>query len=129
MHDPIADMIVRIKNATDSQKESVVFPHSKLKLAIAEVLMKDGFIKSFSKKGKKIAKWIEVVLAYEDGMPRIQGVSRVSKSSKRIYTKSKDLKSVKSGFGRTILSTSKGIMTDKQAKEAGVGGEALFKIW
>ncbi len=129
MHDPIADMIIRIKNASDSKKESVVFPHSKLKLAIADVLMKEGFIQSFGKKGKKVAKWIEVVLAYNDGAPRISGVTRMSKTSKRIYTKAKDIKSVKSGTGRLILSTPKGIMTDKQAKEAGIGGEALFKIW
>ncbi len=129
MHDPIADMIIRIKNASDSKKESVVFPHSKLKLAILEVLMKEGFIKSFGKKGKKVAKWIEVVLAYDEGAPRISGVVRMSKTSKRIYQKAKDLKSVRSGSGRLILSTPKGIMTDKQSKEAGVGGEALFKIW
>lgn len=129
MHDPIADMIIRIKNASDAGKESVVFPHSKLKLAIADVLMKDGFVKSFAKKGKKVAKWIEVVLIYEDGEPKIRGVARVSKSSKRVYQKAKDIRSVKNGTGVLVLSTPKGIMTDKQAKEAGVGGEALFKIW
>jgi small subunit ribosomal protein S8 len=129
MHDPIADMIVRIKNASDSKKESVVFPHSKLKLAILATLEKHGFIKSFAKKGKKIAKWIEVVLAYDDGAPRITGVQRVSKSSKRIYQKAKDIRSVRNGFGRLVLSTPKGIMTDKEAREAKLGGEALFKIW
>ena len=127
--DQIADMIVRIKNASDSRKESVVFPYSKLKLAILDVLFKEGFIKSFGKKGKKIAKFIEVGLIYDDGGSRISGVERVSKNSKRIYHKSKDVHRVKSGFGRLILSTPKGIMTDKMAKEAKVGGEALFKIW
>ena len=129
MHDPIADMIVRIKNASDAEKKSVVFPYSKLKLAILETLMKEGFIKSFSKKGKKIAKFIEVVLVYEDGMPKIQDVERVSKASKRIYYKAKNVKKVKNGFGAMILSTPKGIMTDKMAREANMGGEALFKIW
>ncbi len=128
--DPIADMIVRIKNATDSKKESVVFPHSKTKVAILDTLLKNGFIKSFGKKGKKVAKWIEVVLAYdENGDGLVTGAERVSKTSKRIYNKSKDIRSVKNGMGRLILSTSKGIMTDKEAKEAKVGGEALFKIW
>ncbi|MBP6888865.1 MAG: small subunit ribosomal protein [Patescibacteria group bacterium] len=127
--DPIADMIVRIKNATESKKESVVFPYSKLKLAIADVLFKDGFIKSFGKKGKKIAKFIEVVLVYEDGAPKIHGIERVSKTSKRIYQKSKSINKVKGGMGALILSTPKGIMTDKAAKEANVGGEALLKIW
>ena len=129
MHDQIGDMIVQIKNASDSKKESVVFPYSKLKLAILDTLFQSGFIKSFGKKGKKIAKFIEVVLVYEDGSPRIKGVERVSKASKRIYHKSKDIRKVKSGMGSLILSTPKGIMTDKTAKEAKVGGEALFKIW
>ena len=127
--DPIGDMIVRIKNASDSRKESVVFPNSKLKLAILDVLMKEGYVKSFGKKGKKVAKFIEVVLAYENDTPRIHGIDRVSKTSKRIYTKTKDIHRVKNGMGRLILSTPKGIMTDKSAREAKVGGEALFKVW
>ena len=129
MHDPIADMIVQMKNASDSRKESVVFPYSKLKAAILDVLFKEGYVKSFGKKGKKVAKFIEAVLVYENGDPRIHGVERVSKSSKRVYNKTKDIRKVKSGMGNLILSTPKGIMTDKAAKEAMVGGEALFKIW
>lgn len=127
--DPIADMIVRIKNAGISKKESVVFPYSKLKVAILDSLLKNGYIKSFGKKGKKIAKFIEVVLAYDEGQPRISGVERVSKTSKRVYNGVKDMRRVKSGLGSLILSTPKGIMTDKEAKVANVGGEALFKIW
>jgi small subunit ribosomal protein S8 len=127
--DTIGDMIIRIKNATESRKESVVFPHSKLKLAIADTLFKAGYIKSFGKKGKKIAKFIEVGLIYENGESKINGVERVSKNSKRVYNKMGEIKRVKSGLGSLILSTPKGIMTDKSAKEARVGGEALFKIW
>lgn len=127
--DPIADMIVRMKNASDSKKESVVFSHSKLKLAILDVLLKNGYVKSFGKKGKKTVKFIETVLIYDENGPRIHGVVRVSKNSKRVYSKSKDIKRVKNGLGIMILSTPKGIMTDRQAKEANVGGEALFKIW
>ena len=130
MTDPIADMIVRIKNASDSKKESVVLPYSKLKVAILDVLMKEGFVSSFGKKGKKIVKYIEVVLAYdENGQSKIHGVDRVSKTSKRVYQKAKDIRSVKNGFGALILSTPRGIMTDKVAKAEKVGGEALFKIW
>ncbi len=129
MTDPIGDMIVRIKNASDSKKESVVFPYSQLKAAIMEVLFKEGYIKSFSKKGKKVQKFIDAVLVYEGGKPRINGVDRVSKASKRVYNKVSDIKKVKNGFGTLILSTPKGIMTDKMAREAKVGGEALFKIW
>ncbi len=128
--DPIADMIVRIKNASDSKKESVVFPYSKLKLAILDVLMKNGYVKSFGKKGKKVVKFIEVVLSYdEDGAGMIRGVEKVSKNSKRVYSKSKDIKKVKNGMGILVLSTPKGIMTDKTAKGENLGGEALFKIW
>jgi small subunit ribosomal protein S8 len=129
MTDPVSDMIVRIKNASDSRKESVVFPYSKLKAAIMDVLFKEGYVKSYSKKGKKIQKFIEAVLVYEGGVGRIHGVDRVSKTSKRVYQKVSDIKKVKSGFGTLILSTPKGIMTDKQAREAKTGGEALFKIW
>ena len=130
MHDPIADMIVRIKNASDSKKESVVFPYSKLKLAISDCLQKDGFIKSFGKKGKKVVKFIEVGLLYgEDGEAKISGVKRVSKSSKRVYKSAKDIKKVRSGFGTLVMSTPRGIMSGKKSKEQGVGGEALFEIW
>jgi small subunit ribosomal protein S8 len=127
--DPISDMIIRIKNATEQKKESVVFPSSKLKLAIADALFKDGFVKSFGKKGKKIAKFIEVGLIYENGESKIHGVERVSKTSKRIYKKAGDIKKVKGGMGAMVLSTPKGIMTDRLAREANVGGEVLFKIW
>jgi len=129
MTDPIADMITRIKNASTSQKESVVFPYSKLKLAILDVLLKEGFVRSFAKKGKKIAKFIEVSLIYTDGESRITDVSRESKSSRRVYLQAKDIKTVKSGYGVLVLSTPKGIMTDKQARAEHLGGEALFKIW
>jgi small subunit ribosomal protein S8 len=127
--DSISDMIVRMKNATDSRKESVVFPYSKIKLAILDILQKEGYIKSFGKKGKKVVKFIEVVLAYSGKEGRINGVKRVSKSSKRVYFGSKEIKKVKNGLGALVMSTPKGIMTDKMAREAKVGGEALFEIW
>jgi len=122
-------MIVRIKNASDAKKESVVFSYSKFKAAILEKLLKEKFIESFSKKGKKVTKFIEVTLSYEDGSPRISGVDRLSKSSKRIYQRSSNIRKVKNGMGALILSTPKGIMTDAEAKQANVGGEALFTIW
>ncbi len=122
-------MIVRIKNATDSKKESVVFPYSKIKLAILEILQKEGYIKSFGKKGKKVIKFIDVTLSYDGKDGRINGVKRVSKTSKRVYVGSKEIKKVKNGLGTLVLSTPKGIMTDKMARDAKVGGEALFEIW
>ncbi len=128
--DHIADMITRIKNATDVRKESVVFPYSQLKFDIATVLEKEGFLKSVSKKGKKITKFIEVELAYDaEGQPKINGVERISKSSKRIYQKAKDIFPVKYGTGLLVLTTPKGILTGAQARKEKVGGEALFKVW
>ena len=127
--DSISDMIVQIRNASDARKESVVLPYSKLKLAILDVLLKEGFVKSFGKKGKKVVKFIDVTLSYENDQPKIHGVQRISKSSRRVYQKSKDIRGVKNGFGILVLSTPKGIMSDKTARAEKVGGEALFKIW
>src|ERR1035437_2170679 len=127
--DPISDMIVQIRNGSDAGKESVVLPYSKLKLSILDTLLKEGFVKSFAKKGKKVIKFIEVALAYEGDEPKIHGVQRISKSSRRVYQKSKDIRGVKNGFGVLVLSTPKGIMSDKIARMEKVGGEALFKIW
>jgi small subunit ribosomal protein S8 len=130
MTDQIADMIIRIKNASTSKKESVSFPYSNLKLSILDVLQKEGFIKSFEKKGKKVIKFLDVSLLYSvDGEARVHDVERVSKSSKRVYYPYKELRPVKSGHGILVLSTPKGVMSDKQAKAEKVGGEALFKIW
>lgn len=128
--DPIADMIVRIQNASAVRKSTVLVPYSKMKLSIAELLEKEGFVKSVAKKGKKVAKSIEIGLVYgEDGEPRVSGVQRVSKFSKRVYMGSKKLYPVKSGYGLMVLTTPKGILSDKEARKENVGGEALFKIW
>lgn len=123
-------MIIKIKNANLRGLETVSFPYSKLSLAIAEVLEKEGYVKNVTKKGKKVVKTLEVGLVYDDAkQPRVTDVKRVSKSSKRIYVGSSEIKGVKSGFGTLVLTTPNGILTDKQAKAAKVGGEALFKIW
>jgi len=129
MTDPISDMIVRLKNAGLSQKDSVVFPYSKLKYEICVVLEKEGFIKSLTKKSKK-SRALEVELNYGlDSSPRIQDVKRISKPSRRVYMKSSELRPVKNGYGTLILSTPKGIVTDVLARKEKVGGEALFEIW
>jgi len=127
--DPIADMIVRIKNAGAAGNDVVTVPYSKMKMAIAELLEREGFVKSVSKKGKKIAKSIEIGLVYDEDEPRVKGAERISKFSRRVYEKAKGLKRVKNGYGLLVLTTPKGIVTDKEAKEQNVGGEALFKIW
>lgn len=127
--DSISNLIIKIKNASFAKKETVVVPHSSLIESVLEVLQKNGFIASFSKKGKKVVKSIEVSLAYEDGMPKVQGVDRISKLSRRVYKGAKEIKPVRNGFGLLVLSTPAGVLSGDDAKAKGVGGEVLFKIW
>lgn len=126
--DAIADLIIRIKNASSAGKESVSVPHSKLKEAVATVLEKEGFVAGVSVKGKK-QKSLEMAMVYDEYGPRVKGVERVSKLSKRQYAGAKDLRPVKQGHGVLVLSTPKGLLTDFEARKQGVGGELLFKIW
>lgn len=123
--DPVGDFIVRLKNATDAGRSSTTAPYSKLRAAIAESLKGRGFIKSYDKRGKKAKKVIEIELIPE----KIQGVARVSKPGRRLYIRVNEIKAVRSGQGALVLSTPKGILTDREARKENVGGEALFKIW
>ena len=127
--DPIADFIIRIKNASDARKASVSMPYSALKENIAHALLKGGYVTSVENKGKKIEKTLEINISYIGSDPKVHGVDRISKPSRRIYQKSKDIRMFKSGFGNVVLSTPKGILLDMDAKKAKVGGEVLFKIW
>ncbi len=129
MKDPIADMIVRIKNAGMVHKPVVTFPASELKFTIAEKLKQVGYLKSVTKKGKKVKKTIEAELIYHDGKAKINDVRRVSKPSRRIYHRHHQVHAVRQGHGLAIYSTPAGILTDKEAREQKVGGEILFKIW
>jgi small subunit ribosomal protein S8 len=125
--DQIANMINMIKNASRASHETVVLSHSKIKYAIAECLVKEGYLKSVTKKTQKSFPIIELGLVYsEDGEPKVTGVDRISKSSCRVY---RGVKDIKRSHGVTVLSTPKGIMTDKQARKEMVGGEVLFKLW
>lgn len=125
--DQIANMINMIKNAGKAQHEFITVPHSKIKFSIAECLVKEGFLKSVTKKTKKGFPVIELGVAYfEDGSPKITEAERISKSSCRVY---KGVKEIKRGYGLTVLSTPKGILTDKQAKKEMVGGEVLFRLY
>mgnify|MGYP001605072553 CR=1 FL=1 len=127
--DPISDMIIRIKNASASHKEVVTFPYSKLREQICVLLEKENFVGAFSKKGKKITKSLEVSLIYNGRLPRIQGVKRISKPSRRIYKKISEIRPIRRGYGMLALSTPKGIMSDSEARKSKIGGEALFEIW
>lgn len=127
--DTISNMIIQIKNAGSAGHDRVLVPYSKFKDSIAEVLKKEGFVKRVETETKKGRKMLAIELFMENRVPRIKGVARISKPSKRIYKKSSDIRAVKSGYGALILSTSKGIMSGREAKKASLGGEALFSIW
>ncbi len=131
MTDPISDMLIRIKNASNAGHETTLVPFSKLRFSIAKVLMDKGYVSAINKKGDKIKKTLEVTLAYNEDKktPKIQGLERVSKPSKRVYLGVKAVRPVRAGYGAVFLSTPKGIMTGEDAKKEHVGGEVLFKIW
>jgi small subunit ribosomal protein S8 len=128
--DPIADMLTRIRNAAKAKFNSADVPASKLKTELARVLKDEGYIKNykFIQDGKQGV--LRIYLKYGPGQKAtIYGIERVSKPSRRVYTKSKDIKPVYNGMGISILSTSRGIMTDKKARQENVGGEVLCNIW
>jgi small subunit ribosomal protein S8 len=127
--DQIANMINMIKNASRAEHEFVTVPYSKIKHSIADCLQKEGYLSSVSKKTKKGFPILELGLVYVDGQPKVVGVERVSKSSRRIYKGVKEIKPSRMNHGVTVLTTPKGILTDKQAKKEMVGGEVLFKLW
>ena len=127
--DSKANMIIMIKNASLAGKTSTIVPHSKLKDAILQCLKKEGYVSSISKKVKKGHPQLEVELVYVDKKPKITEAERISKQSRRVYFGVKDIHKVKNGSGLLVLSTPKGILSGKDAREAQVGGEALFRLW
>ena len=129
MHDPIADMLIAIKNAGNAGKTTAVVPFSSIKEAIASVLFQSGYIASYAKKGKKVQKTLELGVAFDGKKARVVDVLRMSKPSRRMYMKAAEIKPIRNGYGLLVLSTPKGIMTGDEAKKAQVGGEVLFKIW
>lgn len=130
VNDPVGDFIIRLKNAGMVGKREVQVPYSKLKHAIADKLVASGFVISAVKRGKKVAKTIEVTLKYDaGGVHEIRGVQRISKPGRRLYIGVSEIFPVKYGKGKRILSTPAGILTGEEAKEKNVGGEELFIIW
>jgi small subunit ribosomal protein S8 len=127
--DPISDLVIRLKNGSDAKKPSVSVVYSKFAANVAHALKKAGYVETVEAKGEKFDRTLEIGLRYFTAGVRIHGVERISKPSRRVYQKSSDIRSYKSGFGSIILSTPKGILTDQEAKKLSVGGEALFKIW
>ncbi|MFA6294822.1 MAG: 30S ribosomal protein S8 [Candidatus Paceibacterota bacterium] len=127
--DPISDFIIRLKNSSNAKKPFVIVSQSKFVENVAHALKKAGYVSTIEKKGKPFTRELEIGLVYFATGARIHGVERISKSSRRIYVRSGDIRSYRSGFGNTFLSTPKGIMTDVEAKKNNVGGEVLFRIW
>jgi small subunit ribosomal protein S8 len=135
--DPIADFITVIRNGLHSRKGSVDVPYSKMKVAIAKILADEGFIDGFEEfevtnhKGNKF-KWIKVHLRFADDLKRITPLNqleRISTPGRRVYVSRKELPKVRGGFGISILSTSSGVISDKEARQRNVGGELLVKVW
>jgi small subunit ribosomal protein S8 len=125
MSDPIADMFTRIRNAQRVEKESVAMPSSKLKLAIASVLKDEGYIEDFEVREVDGKPQLQLSLKYYAGRPVIERLERVSRPGLRIYKPKAQLPQVMNGLGVAIVTTSKGVMTDRKARQAGVGGEVL----
>ncbi|QTH62834.1 30S ribosomal protein S8 [Psychrosphaera ytuae] len=124
MQDPIADMFTRVRNGQMSNKVAVTMPSSKLKTALAELLKSEGFIADYEVSGD-VKKELNVTLKYFEGKPVIETIKRVSRPGLRIYKKTTDLPKVMGGLGIAIVSTSKGLMTDRAARKAGIGGEII----
>jgi small subunit ribosomal protein S8 len=128
--DPIADMLTRIRNANTSKHKTVDIPASNMKKAIAEILFEEGYIKSFEVIENENQGIIRITIKYDEkGNRVIAGLKRISKPGLRVYASSEELPKVLNGLGIALISTSKGIMTDKKAREQGIGGEVLAYIW
>lgn len=129
MTDPIADMIIRIKNALLARHPMVLVPHSKVKQAIAQVLVDNGYIESVDLLQKQPQSDLQLKLKYVARKPAITDVKRVSKPGRRVYSPADTLPRSLGGYGITIISTNQGVMTDAQARKQNVGGEVLCQIW
>ena len=129
MNDPIADMLTRIRNALIARHDTVTLPASNMKKAIAKILLDEGYVKSIDFIDDDVQGQIKIVLKYVQGkQPVIKGLKRISKPGLRVYARREELPKVLGGLGVAIISTSKGIMTDKEARNAGIGGEVLAYI-
>lgn len=129
MTDPITDMLNRIRNAQAVSHSTVDVPFSKIKYKIAQILEKEGFIEKVEKKGRKTQKIIRITLKYIDDTPVISGFKRISKPGQRIHLPYKEIKKIQEGYRIAIVSTSKGLLTGKEARRQKLGGEVICEIW
>ena len=129
-NDPIVDMLTRIRNALIARHETVTIPASNMKKSIAQILLDEGYVKSVDYIDDGLQGQIKIVLKYAQGKESvIKGLKRISKPGLRVYAKNEEIPKVLGGLGIAIISTSKGVMADKEARKAGVGGEVLAYIW
>lgn len=129
MQDPIADMLTRLRNAGKAAKRTVTMPNSKMKVAIASVLKEEGFISDFNVEGDGVIKELTITVKYFQGAPVIETLKRVSTPGLRVYAEKDNLPNVNGGMGVALISTSKGVMTDKAARQAGIGGEVICSVF
>jgi len=129
MTDPISDMIASLKNALRIKKRELIIPYSKIKENIAKILHREGFLKDCKKIKKRKKQYLILYLKYNRDLPAISEIKRISRPGRRFYIDQKEISKFSKGFGFLIISTSKGVMTDKNAKKAGVGGELICRIW
>ena len=130
MTDPLGDMLTRIRNGQRAKKDSVLSPASKLRARVLEVLQREGYIRGYSSEDVRPGvRILNIELKYSEGEPVIKEINRVSKPGRRVYSAIGDLKPVKNGLGISILSTSKGVMSDASARDANVGGEVLCRVY
>jgi small subunit ribosomal protein S8 len=128
--DPISNMLVALKNGAKAGKATIVVPASNLKFNIAKLLEREGYLTNVVKRGKKVKKYLACDPVYTAGKtPKLQVVKRMSKPSRRIYLKADEIHTVRNGTGLSVLSTPKGLLTDKEARKEKVGGELMFMVW
>ncbi|MBI5449152.1 30S ribosomal protein S8 [Candidatus Gottesmanbacteria bacterium] len=129
VNDPVGDMLAQIKNASMARKGVVVLPHSRMKQTVAELLAKEGYVEGVEVTGEAPKRYLTIRIKYENEMPVIGGMKRVSKPGLRWYVDHGKIPTVVGGLGIAIVSTSSGIMTGKEAKKRGIGGELLCTVW
>lgn len=129
VNDPISDLLIRIMNAQKVGHQTVKAPFSRIKFELAKILEQEKFVETVKKEGKDLKSFISINLKYEQGLPVIHSMKRVSKPSQRIYMGKDELRPFKKGYGIVIVSTSSGLMTSKEAKKRKIGGEVLCEVW
>jgi small subunit ribosomal protein S8 len=127
--DQISDMLIRIKNAQKTGRASIEMPFSKLRLALAKILEREDYLNGAEEKSRKGIKFLQITLKYSENAPAISEIVKKSKSSRRIYIKKDEILPIKQGYGISIISTPKGLMTGKEARKAGLGGELICELW